>query len=65
MAAFFKQPKIAFSENDVKSILQFDKGISKVRTGARYIIQNEGRVGGLIFVYLLILIIHVTKHAST
>ena len=39
--------------------------IFKVRTGARYDVRNEGRVNGLIFVYLLILIIHVTKHAST
>ena len=38
---------------------------SKVRTGARYDVRNEGRVCGLIFVYLLVLIIHVTKHAST
>ena len=39
--------------------------IYKVRTGARYDVQNEGRVRGLIFVYLLMLIIHVTKHVST
>ena len=39
--------------------------ISKVRTNARYNVQNEGPVRGLIFVYLLMLIIHITKHAST
>ena len=37
----------------------------KVRTGARYDIRKERRVRGLIVVYLLMLIIHVTKHAST
>ena len=37
----------------------------KVRTGARYDVQNEGPVRGLIFVYLLMSIIHITEHAST
>ena len=39
--------------------------IIKVSISARYDVRNEGRVRGLILVYLLMLIIHVTKHAST
>ena len=39
--------------------------VDKVRTDARYNVQNEECVRGLIFVYVLMLIIHVTKHAST
>ncbi len=38
---------------------------TKVRTGAGVDLQNDLRVYGLMFLYLLLLIIHVTKHAST
>ena len=37
----------------------------KVRTGGRYNVRSKGRMCGLIFKYLLALIIHNTKHAST
>ena len=58
---------VSFFVNVVEHCLPYTKCAEcvKVRTDARYVIRNEGCVRGLIFVYLLILIIHVTKHAST
>ena len=38
--------------------------IIKVSISARYDVQNEGCVRGLIFVYLLMLIIHITRVCS-
>ena len=40
-------------------------GEPKVRTGDRYDIRIKGRLCGLIFAYLLMLIIDIKKHLST
>ena len=42
--------------------LYFDA--NKVKTSFSHDIKNEEHVCGLIFIYLLILIIHVTKHVK-
>ncbi len=38
---------------------------TKVRTSGRYVKQNKGYVCGMILVYLLMLITHVSEHAGT